>query len=167
MPAFDYIRQHKQLVNLALSAAEVSGFIDPDTPLQYPPDLQLEPVHLDIDLQIDIAGEQANCQVTTTVIAHGNQPNELILDALDFEDVMCPRSRRSRVGLELRWPEIDYSMDRFVYERRAAARGSDLPRSEAGRWSVSFRSQTRRIPISHGMPRRTTKQNAPGIGCPA
>jgi aminopeptidase N len=91
MPAFDSIRQHKQLVN--------SGFIDPDAPLQYPPDLQLEPVHLDINLQINIAGEQANCQVTTTVLARGNRPNGLILDALDFEDV----SVRDPDGRELVW----------------------------------------------------------------
>ncbi|MFN2134937.1 MAG: M1 family aminopeptidase, partial [Candidatus Promineifilaceae bacterium] len=60
---------------------------DPSIPAQYPPDLLLEPLHLDIDLQVDIAGEQAAGRVVTTVIGRGWEADKLVLDAVGFEDV--------------------------------------------------------------------------------
>ncbi len=60
---------------------------DPRIPPQYPPDLELEPVHLDIDLHVDVAGETAVGTVTTTVVARGPNPQTLELNAVDFADV--------------------------------------------------------------------------------
>ncbi len=79
MPTLDQLLQHKRSSSI--------GFYDPSVAPQYPPDLELEPIHIDIDLQIDIPDERATCCVTTTVIARGETPHELILDAVDFEDV--------------------------------------------------------------------------------
>jgi aminopeptidase N len=63
------------------------AFFDPSTPPHYPPDLQLEPQHLDIDLFIDIANEQARGKVTTTVVARDQNATVLVLDAVHLEDV--------------------------------------------------------------------------------
>ena len=63
------------------------AFFDSSTPPNYPPDLQLEPQHLDIDLFIDIASEQATGKVTTTVVARDQNAAVLTLDAVNLEDV--------------------------------------------------------------------------------
>ncbi|MFN2121968.1 MAG: M1 family metallopeptidase, partial [Candidatus Promineifilaceae bacterium] len=63
------------------------AFFDPSTPPHYPPDLQLEPQHLDIDLFVDVANEQALGKVTTTVVAQGQEAAVLVLDGVDLEDV--------------------------------------------------------------------------------
>jgi aminopeptidase N len=63
------------------------AFFDPSTPPNYPPDLQLEPQHLDIDLFIDVANEQAVGKVTTKVVACGQNAAVLVLDAVDLEDL--------------------------------------------------------------------------------
>lgn len=64
-----------------------SAFYDPGVPPQYPPDLELEPQHIDINVEVDIANRIAKCRITTTVVARGAAPQELILDAVDFADV--------------------------------------------------------------------------------
>ncbi len=81
------------------SAAHTTTSTTLRTPPNYPPDLELEPVHQDINLHIDIAGEQAGGQVTTTVIARGEKPSILELDAIDFEDL----SVRDPDGETLTW----------------------------------------------------------------
>ena len=48
---------------------------------QYPPDLGLEPQHLDIDLQLDIANTTAQGVVTTLVQAQRQGVQDLTLDA--------------------------------------------------------------------------------------
>ena len=63
-------------------------FFDPSVPPHYPPDLLLEPQHLDIDLFIDVAQQQAAGKVTTTVLARGQQANVLVLDAVNLEEVV-------------------------------------------------------------------------------
>ncbi len=63
------------------------AFFDPSVPPQYPPDLLLEPLHLDIDLFVDVANERAAGKVTTTVVANGRQADTLVLDAVHLEDV--------------------------------------------------------------------------------
>ena len=79
MSSFEQILRHKR--------GSRSDFYDPSIPPHYPPDLELEPVHLDINLHIDIAREQVAGQVTTTVVARGDKPTILELDAIDFEDI--------------------------------------------------------------------------------
>ncbi len=79
MTTFDQYHRHK-------GSAQTS-FYDPEVAAQYPPDLELEPIHIDIAAQVDIANEQADCRVTTTVISRAEAPQVLTLDAIDFEDV--------------------------------------------------------------------------------
>ncbi len=51
---------------------------------QYPPDLGLEPIHLSIDLALDIAAQRAAGVVTHTVVARRAQMRILTLDAVDL-----------------------------------------------------------------------------------
>jgi aminopeptidase N len=53
----------------------------------YPPDLSLEPLHLDIELTVDIARELAAGVVTHTIRANQGDTAVLTLDAVDFQDV--------------------------------------------------------------------------------
>ncbi|MEZ4712510.1 MAG: M1 family aminopeptidase [Caldilineaceae bacterium] len=66
---------------------------------QYPPDLDLEPVHLDIDLFIDIANRRAVGAVTNTVRANREGATQIKLNALDFEAVQVTDPD----GNALRW----------------------------------------------------------------
>ncbi|MGD2078768.1 MAG: M1 family aminopeptidase [Chloroflexota bacterium] len=82
MPTYDrhrYTRHWSQLL--------ASGFDDASVPEQYPPDLELEPTHLDIDLHVKLAEESVSGTVTTTVLARRDGPSEIKLNAVDFLDV--------------------------------------------------------------------------------
>jgi aminopeptidase N len=63
------------------------GFSNANIEPQYPPDLELEPIHLLIDLHLDVANQSAQGAVTTTVRARRNDPTVLKLNAIDFEEV--------------------------------------------------------------------------------
>lgn len=63
------------------------GFVPPDTEKHYPPDLEIEPVHLDVVLKVDVGTEVIEGTVTNTVIARRDGPSVLRLDAMNFEDV--------------------------------------------------------------------------------
>jgi aminopeptidase N len=80
MPFMDYTWRRR-------GAAE-KEFFDPSVPPHYPPDLLLEPQHLEIDLFIDVAKKQAAGKVTTTVLARGQQADVLVLDAVNLEEVV-------------------------------------------------------------------------------
>lgn len=54
---------------------------------QYPPDLELEPHHLDLALTVDVAGHALDGLVTTTVRARRAGPRTLALNAVAFADV--------------------------------------------------------------------------------
>ncbi len=54
---------------------------------QYPPHLELEPVHLEITLKIDIEAATAAGAVVHTVTANKSGARTLVLDAIDFQDV--------------------------------------------------------------------------------
>lgn len=77
----------------------VDDFSAPGVEAQYPPDLELEPTHLDIALFVDVAKQTVSGHVTTTVEARRNGPTVLKLDAVDFEDVGV----RDPDGNELSW----------------------------------------------------------------
>lgn len=62
-------------------------FDDPSLPEHYPPDLELEPTHLLIDLYISIPARSVGGRVTTTVVARHAGELTLKLDAVDFEDL--------------------------------------------------------------------------------
>lgn len=71
--------------DFALSGAEA----------HYPPDLELEPTHLEIDLRLDLVEQTAQGTVTTTVDARRAGPRSLRLHAVDFE-LLAVRDRGGR-----------------------------------------------------------------------
>jgi aminopeptidase N len=90
-----------------------SDFEDPKVPAKYPPDLELEPVHLDINLYVDIPNSTGSGTVTTTVRARRSGPTELILDAVDFLDLKVSSPDGSELGwgydgakLNIRWANV-------------------------------------------------------------
>jgi aminopeptidase N len=81
MPDLDSIRAHWR------QRASDNDFSDPNVEEHYPPDLELEPIHLDIDLFVDVAHATASGKVTHTVQARRDGPTVLKLDAVDFEEL--------------------------------------------------------------------------------
>ena len=118
MSSFQQLMHHKRHVR--------ADFYNPSIPPQYPPDLELEPIHRDINLYIDIAGERASGQVTTTVIARGAKPAELVLDALDFEDITV----RDPDGHDLTW--------RYDGRKLAVQWGTPFTPTEERRVEISY-----------------------------
>ena len=62
-------------------------FDDHSLPEHYPPDLELEPTHLFIDLYVSIPARSVGGRVTTTVVAKHAGSMMLKLDAVDFDDL--------------------------------------------------------------------------------
>jgi aminopeptidase N len=62
-------------------------FEDRSLPEHYPPNLELEPTHLFVDLYISIPARSVGGRVTTTLVAKQAGDLTLKLDAMDFEDV--------------------------------------------------------------------------------
>ncbi len=60
-------------------------FVSSSATAHYPPDLELEPVHLDIDLRVDIGRRRAAGVVTHTVTAARAGVRELVLQAVDLD----------------------------------------------------------------------------------
>jgi aminopeptidase N len=78
----------------------------------YPPDLSLEPLHLDIDLQLDLAEATVQGVVTTLVQAQRQGAQELTLDAeglqidsVEAEDGSPLAWRADGHKLYIRWPQ--------------------------------------------------------------
>ena len=65
-----------------------SDFALPGVERSYAPDLLLEPVHLDIALQLDVSGHSAEGVVTTTLISRSPGADAVTLDAVDLLDVV-------------------------------------------------------------------------------
>jgi aminopeptidase N len=61
-----------------------ADFSRPDAEAHYPPDLGLEPIHLDIALHLDLEAQTAVGTVTTTVAARRAGPRRLTLDGVDL-----------------------------------------------------------------------------------
>lgn len=68
-------------------AALGADFTLPGAQPHYPPDQQIEPRHIDIDLHVDVAGRKASGTVTTTLRANADGADQLELHAVDFADV--------------------------------------------------------------------------------
>ena len=64
-----------------------ADFTLPGATAHYPPDLGLEPVHLDIDLRVDVAERRCAGTVTHTLTSRRDDARDLLLHAVDFEDV--------------------------------------------------------------------------------
>ncbi|MGD8584882.1 MAG: M1 family aminopeptidase [Chloroflexota bacterium] len=82
MPQFDHLNLTRRW-----SLMLASDFDDRSVPEQYPPDLELEPTHLDINLHVQLAEETVSGTVTTTVVARRDGPSDIELNAVDFLDV--------------------------------------------------------------------------------
>ncbi|MCU0724207.1 MAG: hypothetical protein MUE73_00220 [Planctomycetes bacterium] len=74
-------------MNTRHSGSFATDFTLPGAEPQYPPDLVLEPVHLDIALRFDVAAQAAAGRVVTTVRAAADGARKIILEARAFEDV--------------------------------------------------------------------------------
>ncbi|MBN1944379.1 MAG: HEAT repeat domain-containing protein [Bradymonadales bacterium] len=77
-------------------------FTLPGAEAQYPPDLELEPVHLELDLFVDLERRGVNGSVTTTVRARPSGPRSMVLDAVDFTDLALS---------DVQGKQIDWSYD--------------------------------------------------------
>ena len=63
------------------------GFTFPGAEKHYPPDVELEPVHTEIRLAIDLDGQSAGGTVCHTVRARRQGPRELVLNGIALEDL--------------------------------------------------------------------------------
>jgi aminopeptidase N len=69
---------------LGLNAGE---FATPSAEAHYPPDLEIEPIHIDVDMRVDVPDHKAEGSVTTTVKAARSGPTSLKLHAVDLLDL--------------------------------------------------------------------------------
>ena len=76
----------------------LKNFAGPGASKHYPPDLRLEPIHLKIDLRLDLDVETAVGVVTTTVIANDDGVQEIEFDAIDFENLVVSSSGDKKSG---------------------------------------------------------------------
>lgn len=114
----------------AARMAPADGFTLPGAEPHYPPDLELEPVHLDIDLAVDLVLQSLAGTVTTTVRAARDGVAELRLDAVDFEDLALEDADGG---------ELDWSYD---------------GRQVAIHWRSLFRrGETRRVALRYALRR--------------
>lgn len=81
MPMLD----HRHICSCRRHGATIEGFHSPGAQKHYPPELGLEPIHLDIDLALDLDARRCEGAVTTTVLARRDGVDSLTLDAVDFE----------------------------------------------------------------------------------
>ncbi len=68
-----------------LSHSSGGDFASAAAPPHHPPDLRLEPIHLDLDLFVDMDARRAEGTVVHTVRARTQGPRQLILDAVDLD----------------------------------------------------------------------------------
>jgi aminopeptidase N len=78
---------------------QAAAFTLPGAQAHYPPDLEIEPVHLDIDLRVDIEGRSVIGVVTHTLVWQRAGAVQLELHAVDFHDVAV----EDLDGHPLRW----------------------------------------------------------------
>ncbi|MEO0322305.1 MAG: M1 family aminopeptidase, partial [Myxococcota bacterium] len=94
--------------NVAGAALRRSGeFAPPDTARRYAPDLRLEPVHVDLDLRIDLEAERLDATITHRIRANDGDADALTLHGVDLEELSVegPGLRHGYDGerIELAW----------------------------------------------------------------
>ncbi len=55
----------------------------------YPPDVSIEPFHIDIDYRFDLVAQSVVGRVTHSMRGRNGDPTRLVLHAVDFADVVC------------------------------------------------------------------------------
>lgn len=113
----------------AVRRREADGFTLPGATKHYPPDLELEPVHLDIDIAVDLELEALYGTVTTTVIARRDGPRQLRLHAVGLEGLTA----RDADGHALDW---QYDGRELWAEWR-----EPVPQGQKRRLAVTYRVQ--------------------------
>lgn len=99
------------------------GFTSPGAEKHYPPDLELDPIHLDLDLALDLEAERCAGTATHTVAARRAGPTRLLLQGVDLEDLAV----RDPDGHALTWQydgqelAIEWAEPFAAGERRRAA----------------------------------------------
>ncbi|MEL6180050.1 MAG: hypothetical protein AAFS10_13910, partial [Myxococcota bacterium] len=88
-------------------AAAGGDFGGPSARPHYPPDLELEPVHLLIDLQVDLESQTASGSVTLTLEAKVAEANALTLHLVDALEVEV----RSSDDSPIRWSYDDRQIE--------------------------------------------------------
>ncbi len=104
------------------------GFTLPGAAKVFPPDLPLEPVHLDLELRVDIHGRAVAGTATTTVTSRHDGAAELTLHAVDLRDLDV----RDPDGHAVRW-----SYDGQAIRIRWA---EGVARGQARRVAVAYRA---------------------------
>lgn len=106
----------------------------PGASKHYPPDVELEPVHLDIALAVDLAAESAAGTVTHTVEARRDGPRALALDAvaLDIGSVTDADGRALTWTYDGQTLGILWAEPFAAGERRRVAIGYAVRRPTAG-----------------------------------
>ena len=61
------------------------GFVSMHAPRHYPPGLEIEPIHLDIDLHVEVDAQRASGKVKHTLAVRKQGANTLTLDAVDLD----------------------------------------------------------------------------------
>ncbi len=89
-----------------------ADFTIPGAAAHYPPDLELEPTHLDITVEFDVPACRAVGTVVTTIVANRKGARSIVLNACDFEDLSVTDQdgwqlfhRYDGRRLEVFWPE--------------------------------------------------------------
>lgn len=85
----------------ACAHSHAGTFADPDTATHYPPDLRIEPIHLELDLRVDLENQRLDGQARIHLRGHEGA-DDLVLDALDFGSVTVGGARSSYDGKKLR-----------------------------------------------------------------
>src|SRR5262245_23841125 len=67
--------------------ALAAGFGGENAEAHYPPSLELEPVHININIIIDIKNETLTGKVTHTIQGNGAGARTIKLNAVDFQDL--------------------------------------------------------------------------------
>ena len=137
--------------------AETSrGFASAEAPRHYPPDLSIEPVHLHIDLHVQIDRERAEGRVTHTLRVNTPGARKLRLHAVDLQIAAVTDTSQARPlevswrhdgeRLVVTWPEgleagseralaIDYSVERPTSGLYFSSPSAAYP--ERARWACT------------------------------
>ena len=83
----DRLGDRVALSSLHDAPPDLTAFSGPDAPRHYPPDLQIEPRHMSMALDIHIAEQKLKGEVLIDLTSLTSGPRALSLDAVDFLDV--------------------------------------------------------------------------------
>ncbi len=103
--------------------AHRSDFTMPGADVHYPPDLELEPIHLEIEYRFDLEAQTVDGSVTHTIRACRAGPTRLTLHAVGFLDVAAtdPAGRALACAYDGREITLDWADEFGESEERHAA----------------------------------------------